>query len=392
MAGLYTSWLIAASACITATAALSAPLCQSVAPVQTVLNVQTANVSAGLDPFGVVYVRPDIAFVAVAGGNITVLNTTTFQPTVIRKIPLPTPFYQRAIDAVNGMAISHDKRTAYVAVGTGAVAIDIEKAISGEGNAIAGTMGGNTGATAIEVTVSLDDDYVFVSEEDGNNVTNFNGAIEVFHVDRANNGSISSSYIGFIALGREVVGSALSHDGSKLYVTSEQVKAGATQGTLSVLDVETLKTNPSQALLATADAGCNPVRVRLSPDGRHAWVNARESNMLLAFDTAKLLSNSTNALVASVQVGTSPVSLVFVNHGRHIITADSNRFGYSNATSGLTVVDAEAALKGKQGFPRIPTGIFPREFSLSPNGKTLLATDYGSGVVQAVNVSQLSSV
>ncbi|KUJ20801.1 putative isomerase YbhE [Mollisia scopiformis] len=381
------SW-IATAGYITATAALSAPLCQSVAPNQTVLNVQTANVSVPEYPFGVIYARPDVAFVSVVG-NVTVLNTTTFTPTVIRHIPMPTPFYQK-IDSVNGFAISHDKKTVYVAVGTGAVAIDVEKAISGE-DAIAGTMGGNTGATAIETTVSHDDEYVFVSIEDGNNVTELLGTIESFHVKRASNGSISSTYVGYIALGHEVVGSALSHDGSKLFVTSESAATGGS-GTLSVLDVATLKTNPSQALLVTVDAGCGPVRVRPSPDGKHVWVNARESNMLLAFDTGKLYRNSSDSLVASVQVGTSPVSFVFVNHGRHIVTADSNRFGYSNATSGLTVVDVNAALNGKQGFPRIPTGIFPREVSLNPNGKTLLVTDYGSNVVEAVNVTQLSSL
>ncbi|KAF8849344.1 hypothetical protein BDZ45DRAFT_752888 [Acephala macrosclerotiorum] len=82
--------------------------------------------------------------------------------------------------------------------------------------------------------------------------------------------------------------------------------------------------------------------------------------------------------------------LIFVNYGRHITTADSNGFLYANAASGLTVVDAEAALKGKQGFPRIPAGLFLREFALSPNGKTLLVSDYGSDVVQAVNVAQLA--
>ncbi len=112
--------------------------------------------------------------------------------------------------------------------------------------------------------------------------------------------------------------------------------------------------------------------------------------MLLAFDATKLESHSSNPLIASVQVGTSPVGVVLVNGGRHIITADSNRFGYKNTTTGLTVVNVEAALKSKQGFPRIPTGLFPREFALSPDGMTLLVSDYTSGIVQAVNVSQLT--
>jgi DNA-binding beta-propeller fold protein YncE len=54
------------------------------------------------------------------------------------------------------------------------------------------------------------------------------------------------------------------------------------------------------------------------------------------------------------------------------------------------VVNVEAALKGERGFSRIPTGLFPREFALSADGKTLLVSDYASGMVQAVNVSQLT--
>jgi DNA-binding beta-propeller fold protein YncE len=112
--------------------------------------------------------------------------------------------------------------------------------------------------------------------------------------------------------------------------------------------------------------------------------------MLLAFDAAKLESNQSNALLASVQVGTQPVGLAFVNHGRHIITADSNASNHTNATTGLTVVDAEAALNGKQGFPRIPTGLYPREFAVSLDGKTLLVSQYYSEAIQALDVSQLA--
>jgi len=246
------------------------------------------------------------------------------------------------------------------------------------------------GTSAIEATVSLEDDYVFISQEYGNNATSFRGAVEVFNVRQAHNGSIDSSYIGYIALGDAVVGTALSADGSKLYAVSEIVSNNATQASLSILDVAILKTDPTNALLSSVDAGCGAVRVAVSK--KHVWVTARESNMVLAFDASKLISDPANALLASVQVGTKPVGLAFVNEGRQLITADSNRDNSANATTGLTVVDTEAALKGKQGFPRIPTGLFPREIAVRPNGDTMLVSDYGSGAVQAVNVSQLSNL
>jgi DNA-binding beta-propeller fold protein YncE len=199
-----------------------------------------------------------------------------------------------------------------------------------------------------------------------------------------------STYVGFIALDRLVVGTALSSDGSKLYATSETASSNSTQGTLSILDVETLKKDPSKALLASVDAGCGPVRVAVSPNGKHIWVIARESNMLFAIDAARLESNQSTALLASVQVGTQPVGLTFVNHGRNNTTADSNASNHTNVTTVLTVVDAEAALNCKHGFQQIPTGLYPREFAVSLDGKTLLVSQYYSDDIQAVDVSQLA--
>lgn len=297
------------------------------------------------------------------------------------------------------MEISRDKRILYLSSGPGAIVVDVEKAIAGGAGSIVDYLDGTVGNSSIETTLSLHSEYAFVSQEYGSIATGFNGVIEVFRMHHTRNWSVSNTYVGYIELDLSVVGTALSPDGKRLYATSENVlnsissmgtyNISATE-TLSVLDVEILKTNPSEALLATVDAGCGPVRVAVSHDGKLVWVTARESNMLLAFDATKLELNSSDALVASVQVGTSPVGVVLVNGGRHIITADSNRFGYKNTTTGLTVVDVEAALKDEQGFPRIPTGLFPREFALSPDGKTLLVSDYASNMVQAVNVSQLN--
>jgi hypothetical protein len=372
-----------------AAAAVSVPDCQSTAPTQnTLFGIQTANLIVPSNPFGLVYASEDIAFASIGIGIVGVLNTSTFTPTLIREIVVPAPFYQGSF-GVTGLAITRNKQTVYVSVGPGAVAVDVQKAVAGE-DSIVGFLNGTVGTTSIEATLSSDDRYIFVSQEYGSISTGYHGAIEVFNVNPANNGSVQSTYVGFISLGVSVVGTALSSDGSKLYATSELANSTSTQGTLSILDVEILKTDPSKALLASVDAGCGPVRVTVSPNGKHVWVTARESNKLLAFDAAKLESNQSNALVASVQVGTSPVSVTFVNHGRHIITADSNRFNYTNTTTGLTVVDAEAALNGKQGFPQIPTGLFPREFAVSPDGKTLLVSEYTSEAIQAVDVSQLA--
>jgi len=341
-------WIVTA-ALIAATAAfVPIPECQSTAPIQNVLNVQTGVLNVTGSPFGLVYAKKDIAFASLASFDsvISVLNTSTFTPSLIRKIPLPAQFEGLG---VFGLAITRDQRRLYASTGPGAVVIDVEKAVAGEANSIVGILSGTVGTSSIETTLSLNEKYAFVSQEYGTSATGSRGAIEVFNVQGTKNGSISSTYISYIALGDSVVGTALSSDGRKLYATSETANQTANQGTLSVLDVATLTTNPSEALLTSLDAGCGPVRISVSGDGKHVWVTARESNKLLAFDVTKLEANLSDALVASVQVGTSPVGLTFVNQGSHIITADSNRFSYTNTTTGLTVVDVEAALRGQAG-------------------------------------------
>ena len=76
--------------------------------------------------------------------------------------------------------------------------------------------------------------------------------------------------------------------------------------------------------------------------------------------------------------------------------ADSNRFAgmdpalYGNATSGLSVVDVNAAIRGERAnLGQIPTGLFPREMAVSPDGRTILVSIFGSMMVQAVDVATL---
>ncbi|KAI1452804.1 cytochrome cd1-nitrite reductase-like protein [Annulohypoxylon moriforme] len=388
------AYLIAtvASAAFAAAATIAAPTCQGTAPSQNNINVPTANMTLPGSPFGLVYARPDFAFASV-GHKVIMLNTAAFKPTVAREFALPASFNQSK-GITSGLTLSHDKRHVYVAVGPGAVIFDVKKAILGHVNPIVGSLVGKTGDGAVQVTLSADDQYALVTQEYGTNATLYKGTVEVFQMHRGLNGSMSGVNKGYTTLGFAAIGTAFSHDQSKLYVTSEitakATSVNETQGTISVLDVATLYTNPSKAVLRSVDAGCSPVRLEVSPDGKLVWVTVRQSNRLLAFDTAKLNSaHPEGALAASVQVGTSPVGLAIINGGRHVITADSNRFDSANATTGLTVVDVEEALKGKQGFQKIPTGMFPREFAVSPDGKTVLVAQYRSNAVQALDVARL---
>ena len=370
--------------------AVSAPGCQTVAPPQKNLtSVRTVEIDVPAPPFGVVYAQQNgIAFVAL-GTNLGVLDTSAFTPILIHQIPLPAAYVRVA----TGIALNHDGRHILVTASTSAlIVVDASKAAIGSPSAVVGVLIGTAaaGRSAIEVAVTGDDKYAFVSQEYGSIQTSGLGTIEVFELEKpAANGTVSGTAVGYLVLGKSVVGTALSPDGHLLYATSEVAPDSRTQGTLSVVDVKTLETEPSQALLSNVDAGCGPVRVIVSRDGHIVWVTARESNALLAFDASKLISDPSAALLASIQVGTSPVGLTFAGtNERRILVADSNRFAGSNATTGLSIVDVDAALRGEQcNLGQIPTGAFPREVALSPDGKTILVSVYGSSMIQAVDVS-----
>lgn len=375
----------------------------------TLKNVRTATLNVSGNPFGAIYAthEKDIAFYTTDTNNtakfassLNVLNTSTFPPTLLHRYSLPEAYvgFNASFEGALGVALSHDGRHLFLAAGPGAIVIDTARAVAGlpESDIVVGLLNGTTatqnpGVQAIEVTLSKDNEYAFVSQEYGPVGSLAVGNIDVFRLHRHRNGTVTGTPVGFVELGTAVVGTALSPDGRLLYATSEGVSPiMPTQGSITVQDVKTLQVNPSKSVSANTTAGCQPVRVIVSKDGKTVWTTARASNYLLAFDAATLVSSPSNALRAAVQVGTEPVGLTFARSGSRIITADSDRTHYPGATSGLTVVDVDAALKGEPAvLGRIPTGLFPRELAVSPDGKTVLVADHDSQQIQVVDVTTL---
>ena len=156
-----------------------------------------------------------------------------------------------------------------------------------------------------------------------------------------------------------------------------------------MIDLHLAETTPAHAVRVSVTAGCNPVRVAASPDGRTVWVTARESNALLAFSTSRLLTSPAQALAADVLVGQAPVPLTLVNHGQDVIVGNSNRFNRIGSQAELTVVNARAALAKKPAvLGSLHTGPFPREAALGSGG-VLLVVNSGSEEIEAVNTRDL---
>lgn len=346
-------------------------------------------------PFGVAAAPGGWSFV-VLGRQLGVFRTAgTRPPTLIRKITLST-------QAGTGAAVSPDGRYLLVADGAlGAVVISVHAAETGGKHAILGvlTAPSTAGSGAIEVAVTPDDRYAFVSLEygrlpgAGQTLSHLNprGSIAVFNLRRAlSSGFGPADYVGSIPGQLAVVGLAISPDGRWLYSTSEGEKQSTQVGSLSVIDIAKAETDPAASIVARSAAGCNPVRVITSANGTVVWVTARASDALLAYSASRLRTDPAHALLADVQVGDAPVGLGLARNGTMIVVADSNRFGVSGGSASLAVVSVPDALAGRPALlGYLPAGRFPREMTLEPGGRTLLVTNYLSGALEAVTVAKL---
>lgn len=284
--------------------------------------------------------------------------------------------------------------------------IDIRKAIAGDPDAILGTVPTGAGSGPIEVAFSNDGRYVFATNEDNEttSVINFRKALAT--------GGAASSLVGNIPVEQLPVGIAFSPDGRLAYISNEEanptdpgydpnacniptgVGTGTTPGplgTLTVVDLHKAETDPANSVLASVYAGCSPVRVVLSSDGRVAWVTARADDNVLAFSTRRLLADPTNALISTTPVGVAPVGIQLFDHQRLIAVADSNRFTTGQAGS-VSILDYRKALDGDGAAATVgefESGQFPRQWGLSNNDRFLYLTEFSSNILGVLPVGDL---
>ena len=164
---------------------------------------------------------------------------------------------------------------------------------------------------------------------------------------------------------------------------------GEPPGTLTLIDLQRAETDPAHSVVATVDAGCQPVRVVTAANGTQVWVTARASDDALCFAAALLVTDPSHALVAVVRVGAAPVGLTAVRDGTLIVVADSDRFSAPGAHADLTVINVADALDGRPAIVGdIPAGLFPRDMTAAPNG-TVLVSNFSSGQVETVDTATI---
>jgi DNA-binding beta-propeller fold protein YncE len=361
----------------TAIAGVSPGCSTAAAKAPELRDAKTAMVSGLSAPFGVA-VTPDgrLAFVSEGPGDVAVYKVTgsSLAPTSAGTI--------RVTGSPAGETMTPDGRYLLVTVGSGADVIDVARAVSDPLGAMIGTFSdlrlSASQGSAIEVAVSPDGDYAFVTNEYADLAAVFNLRLALTR------GFGPADYVGAIPLGEAAVGMAVSPDGRWLYATSEAANSHTNTGTLTVINLHRAETDPAVSVVATVYAGCNPVRVITSANGGMVWVDARASDDLLGFSAARLLSDPAHALVSVTRVGEAPVGLALVRAGALIVTANSNRFNQPGATATLSVVNVTTGKPTLLGY--IPAGLFPRDMAAEPGGTTLFVANYSSGQLEAVRV------
>ena len=328
-------------------------------------------------PFAVAVTRDGRwSFVSTgAGRSIEVLRAGAgLAPVLAHQVPVPA--------SVRGEAITRDGRYLLAASGSGAVVVRVSRAEHGRAGSVLGMLTSPRGSGAVEVALSRDGRFAFVTQ-------NGSGTLAVFNLAAALASDLrDSGFAGDVRLGINPIGIAMSGNGRWLYVTSQKRNAHAHQGTLTVINVARAESDPAGSVQGTALAGCDPGRVITTSGGSTVWVTARASNTLLAFSAARLRSDPGRALIAKVRVGQAPIGLAALPGGRRLLVANSGmRRGHP---ASLAVIDAAAALAGRPSFAgMIGAGVLPREFAVEPGRRTALITNSASHQLEAVNISQL---
>jgi YVTN family beta-propeller protein len=153
-----------------------------------------------------------------------------------------------------------------------------------------------------------------------------------------------------------------------------------------VVDVAQARTDPAHSVVARVPAGDSPVRMTVSPDGQRIYVTARGSNAVLVFDADKLITDSAHARLAKVTVGSAPVPLALIQDGKTLVVGNSNRFNAGAAKpQALSVLDVAKMGHGSAIIGIIAAGAFPREMSVSSDGRTLFVSNFGSNSLEVID-------
>lgn len=331
------------------------------------------------------------------GGSVAAVHHTNGSLSIARTISIrgnPT-----------GAVLTHDGKLLIVADGGYLAFVDATRLESGDGDPVLGYIGNGSPVGFIYANVTPDDKYLFASAERAEGVI-------VIDLEQARaDGFKGRGAVAKLDVGSAPIAVTLSPDGRFLYTTSEaalpewnwprtcrpenpNARANAPnhpQGAIMVFDLAHALNDSAHAAISRVPAGCNPVRLVLSPSGDVAYVSARDDNALLAFDAQRLAGDTAQALLGRAEVGIAPVGIAVIDSGARVVVTSSNRFGGGASDhQPLTVVDARRLRAGVPAvIGTIPAGAFPRELRLTADGRTLFATNFASRTLEMIDLARV---
>jgi hypothetical protein len=315
-------------------------------------------------------------------GELAVLALRGNTASLVRMVPLP-----RTAGGAAGMALTPDGRWLLVAAQAATAVLRVAALEHGGTDPVAGFLT-DAGVGQTEVAVSGDGRYAFVTDE-------ASGGLSVFDLALARRKGYAAPgvAVGVVPLARGPVGVAIAPGGTQVYVTT--LGGYGDLGQLWVIGARRAEDGAGQAAVLGHDAaGCQPVRVAVSPGGSTVWVTALQSNALLGYSAAALDRGSPPetgrrpaALRAVVPVGSEPVGLLLLDGGRTALVGDSNRGLVPGTGRGpvqrLSVVSTAAALAGRPAVTgSLPAGQFPRDIGYDAATGEVLVPDYVSENVE----------
>ncbi len=320
-----------------------------------------------------------------------------------RFLPLGTP-------SANGLAFLPDGKTIVVGVGDAGVAfINVQDAIHSK--AVPYFAGQGADAGTFDVVVSPDGKYVFSSNEYGViNQSRGNVGIIAVHAD-PNGRVVHPETLGQLATGDVVPSLALSADGSRLYVASELVPAhdpphiaggwnplltkgdcvqrkgtpARPNGFITVIDTQRLIDFQRRAVsvLSRVASSCSPVRLAEAADSSALFVGARGDNQILVFSPRLMESDPEHALLQAFSSnGEAPVGVRLFAQDRMLAVANSNRFADAPGSAAIFSIAKSGDATMRQ---TLTVESFPRNITLSPDGRSLYLTNYISRVLQVIS-------
>jgi DNA-binding beta-propeller fold protein YncE len=302
-----------------------------------------------------------------------------------------------------GIAFTADESIAAVAGSSRVYFVDVGELLAGHSSAILGTAEFDKGAGTVSVALTRDERLLFTSDEEASTVT-----VIDFAAARASRFA-TAPVRGRITVDWSPTVLKMAADGEHVLLPVEGVRrkfkppilcpgqAGGEPvnpvGAILSIEISQALDSPATLEPSRSYAGCSPVRLELSKDGRTAFVTSREENVLQVMDLGMILHGKPNAVVAKVPVGPAPIGLALADHDRLALVSNSNRWAQEQTPQTVTLIDIAGRHRSKPVvLGTIPVGVFPRDLAISRDGRVIVVSNFGSRSLTLLRVSKLRTL